>query len=102
MIDQSRWQSLTFYQQQGNIASELSRAIKFKDQNDMEHMKASLWRLLELLDLTKDDQRNKSRLGELCRFKEVLGDWYCQTKVYDINPESLKAYSLNFAMLARK
>ena len=102
MIDESRWQSLSFYQQQGNIASELSRAITFKEQNDSERMNSSLWRLLELVDLTIDDQKNKLRLRELCRFKEVLSDWYCQTKVYAINPESLKDYCLNFAMLARK
>ena len=102
MIDESRWQSLSFYQQQGNIASELSRAITFKEQNDSERMNSSLWRLLELVDLTIDDQKNKLRLRELCRFKEVLSDWYCQTKVYAVNPESLKDYCLNFAMLARK
>ena len=102
MIDQKRWQNLSFYQQMGNIASELSRAIKFKDNNDAEHMNSSLWRLLELMNLTVDDEKNRSRLRELCRFKEVLSDWYCQTKVYAIDPESLKSYSLNFAMLAKK
>ena len=102
MIDQERWQTLSFYQQQGNIASELSRAIKFKEQKDDGHMKSSLWRLLELVDLTIDDQKNRPRLRELCRFKEVLSDWYCQTNVYSVNPESLKDYCLNFAMLARK
>ena len=102
MIDPQRWQGLTFYQQLGNIASELSRAIKFKNQNDVEQMNSALWRLLELMDLTIEDQRNRLRLRELCRFKEVLGDWYCQTKVYDVDPESLKSYALNFAMLARK
>ena len=102
MIDQERWRNLTFYQQLGNVASEISRAIKFKEEKDADHMKASLWRLLELVDLTIDDQKNRSRLKELCRFKEVLSDWYCQTNVYPVNPESLKDYCLNFAMLARK
>ena len=102
MIDQHRWQSLTFYQQQGNIASELSRAIKFKNENDSEHMNASLWRLIELLDLTIDDQKNLSRLKEMCRFKEVVSDWYCQTKIYDVNPESLKNYCMDFALLVRR
>ena len=102
MIDQQKWQTLTFYHQIGNIASELSRAIRFKDQNDVEHMNFSLWRLLELLDLTIDDQKNKLRLRELCRFKELISDWYCQTHEYEFNPESLKRYSLGFVMLARK
>ena len=102
MIDEKRWQGLTFYEQLGNVASELSRAIKFKNQNDINHMNSSLLRLLELLDLTIVDPKNKLRLRELCRFKEVLGDWYCQTKEYEINPESLRNYALRFAILARK
>ncbi len=102
MIDRQRWQILPFDQQMGNIASELSRAIKFKNQNDMEHMNASLCRLLELIGLTVDDQRNSARLRELCRFKEVLSDWYCQTHVYQVNPESLKTYALNFALAGRR
>ncbi len=102
MIDEKRWQSQTFYQQMGNIASELSRAIKLKQQKDIKHMLSSLWRTLELLDLTIEDVKNRTRLRELCRFKEVLGDWYCQTGVYSINPEALKSYLLNFAMLARR
>jgi len=102
MIEQKRWQNMTFYQQMGNIASELSRAVKFKKQNDLKHMNSSLWRLLELFDLTISDKKNKYRTKELCRFKEVLSDWYCQTDVYQVNLESLKNYSLNFAMLARK
>ena len=102
MIDRSRWQTLSFYQQQGNIASELSRAIKFKEANDVSHLDSSLWRLLELVDLTIDDAKNRSRLRELCRFKEVLSDWYCRTNVYDVRPEAMLNYALGFAMLARK
>lgn len=102
MIDRFRWQSLSFYEQFGNIASELGRAIKFKEANDAPRMDSSLLRLLELMDLTVDDEKNKPRLRELCRFKEVLGDWYCKTRVYDVRPEALLSYALGFAVLARK
>jgi len=33
MIDEKRWQRFSFYQQMGNIASEISRAIIFKKKN---------------------------------------------------------------------
>ncbi len=102
MIDQKRWQDMTFYQQMGNMASEISRAVKLKKQKDTKHMLSSLWRTLELIDLTIEDTKNRSRTRELCRFKEVLGDWYCQTGIYSVNPEFLKNYLLNFAMLARR
>ena len=102
MIDEKRWQRFNFYQQMGNIASELSRLIHFKKKKDLKHMEASLWRLLELIDLTIEDENNKLRLRELCRFKEITGDWISQTNVYNVSPESLKNYSMQFAMLAGK
>jgi len=102
MIDERRWQRFSFYQQMGNIASEISRSIYFKKKKDLKHMEASLWRLLELVDLTIDDENNKLRLRELCRLKEIIGDWYCQTNVYNVPPESVINYSLQFAMLAGK
>ena len=55
MIDEKRWQRFNFYQQMGNIASEISRAINFKKKNDVRQMDASLLRLLELVDLTIED-----------------------------------------------
>ena len=102
MIDEKKWRKYSFYQQMGNIASELSRAVCFEKNEDTSHLKAALWRLLELVDLTIEDPKNRRRLRELCRFKEVLVDWYCGTRVYSVHPESLKKYAMDFALLARK
>lgn len=102
MIDKERWHKYTFYQQMGNIASELSRAILLKKKNNIAQMDNSLLRLIELLNLTIQDKKNIKRLKELCRFKEVVADWFCRTNTYSINFESLKTYSLHFAMLSRK
>jgi hypothetical protein len=102
MIDATRWRKWTFYQQMGNIASELSRAIRFNENQDGPHLDASLRRLLELVELTIEDPQNRGRLRELCRFKEVVGDWYCGTNVYSVRPESLLNYAMDFALLARK
>ncbi|MCA9401179.1 MAG: hypothetical protein KC713_06105 [Candidatus Omnitrophica bacterium] len=102
MIDQRKWEKLSFYEQQGNIASEIRRAIFFKKKNNIQHLKASLLRLVELLKLIIVDTKNQKRLKEPCRFKEVVGEWFAESKSYTINHESLKNYCLNFALLARK
>ena len=102
MIDKTKWFNYSFYQQMGNIASELSRAIIFENRNNDDHKRASLLRLIELLDLTKEDPKNKKRLKELCRFKEVVADWYSGQKTYHVHPESLKSYAMQFAILAAK
>lgn len=102
MIDETRWRRFSFYQQMGNIASELSRAAGFEKKRNEKQTRSALWRLLELVDLTIEDPKNRSRLRELCRFKEILADWYCGTGIYRPRPESLKRYAMDFALLARK
>ena len=102
MIDEKRWFKFTFSQQMGNIASEISRAIHFRNQNNSKNLQSALLRTIELLDLTKEDSKNIKRLRELCRFKEVLCDWYCQTNVYNVDPKSLKNYAMTFALAAQR
>ena len=101
MIDSQRWFGFSFKQQMGNIASELSRAMRFKDQNDIKNMNSSLLRLIELLDLTKEDSKNIKKLKELCRFKELIADWYCGTNVYSTKPDSLKNYAMAFVLSSK-
>ena len=102
MIDETRWRRFSFYEQMGHIASELSRAAGFEKKKDLKHTQPALWRLLELVDLTITDPKNRRRLRELCRFKEVLAARYCGPEYYTIKLESLKRYAMDFALLARK
>jgi len=102
MIDEKKWRKYSFYQQMGNIASELSRAVHFEKNVDTAHLKAAQLRLIELVDLTIDDPKNIKRLKELCRFKEVLGDWYWDSNQYGFKPEFLKNYAMDFALSQRK
>jgi hypothetical protein len=102
LIDEKRWFKFTFSQQMGNIASEISRAIHFENRQDVNHLKSALLRTIELLDLTKEDTKNIKRLKELCRFKEVVCDWYCGTNVYNVDPKSLKNYAMIFALAAQR
>jgi hypothetical protein len=97
MIDKERWERLSFSQQMGNIASELARAIRFEKGDDIKHLEAAQWRLLELVDLTIEDKKNISRLREICRFKEILGNWYCKANEYLVDPAALKQYSMVLA-----
>ena len=102
MINIERWHAYSFYVQMGNIASELSRAVNFDKKGDSTHMTASLLRLLELIDTTIRDPKNRRRLRELCRFKEVVADWYAGTCVYSIPRKTLRQYAMDFALLAGK
>lgn len=72
-----RWQKLAFFEQMANVGSEVERAISWRKNRNQEYSRLAFERALELLDLTIDDTRNKKRLRELFRLREVLVDYFC-------------------------
>jgi len=75
-LSNGRWQELTFAEQMANIGSEVERAIRWKNKNNPERSQLAFFRALELMDFTIGDKNNISRLGELCRTREVLVDYF--------------------------
>ncbi len=71
-----KWFSLSLAEQMANIGSEVERTIIWKRKNDPEYSRLAFERALELADLTKLDPENHRRLGELCRMREILVDWF--------------------------
>lgn len=77
-----RWQKLSFMTQMANIGSEVERAISWRKKRDLSYCRAAFERAWELLYLTIKDPKNKKRLKELCRLKEVLGDDFAGKNEY--------------------
>lgn len=71
-----RWQKLSFFEQMANIGSEVERAIGWQKKENSEYSNLAFERALELLDLTIDEPKNKKRLRELLRLREVLADYF--------------------------
>ena len=99
MVDRHTWMRLSLAQQLGHIGSELSRARHWEAQQDQANRDRALARALNLLDLTLDDKRFRSRLKEPARLREVVGDWFSGRHDYDILPEALEAYCTAFALI---
>ncbi|RLD43740.1 MAG: hypothetical protein DRI89_04090 [Bacteroidetes bacterium] len=76
------WQQLSFPEQMANIGSEVERAIKWKNKNKQERSQLAFFRSLELMDFTIADNNNMNRLGELCRLREVLVDYFFADNQY--------------------
>ncbi|MDP3993483.1 MAG: hypothetical protein U1C57_01680 [Candidatus Doudnabacteria bacterium] len=95
------WQKLTLSQQLGNIASEFSRAVKFKEANEQYHSEKSFEEVLALLNQTIGDKRWKNRLRELTRLREVVSALTVGKQVFDADPEVLTRYFQGFAIAAR-
>ena len=71
-----RWQKFSPKQRELMIANELNRAKNWIEKNDLEEVKSCYKRALELLDLTVATTRNKNRLKEYLRLREMMGKVY--------------------------
>jgi hypothetical protein len=100
-----RWGELSFYEQMGNIGSEVGRAIAWQKKQDTIHREKALERMFELIDLTIRDERWRRsfpRLKELLRAREVLADYFYGDNIYCSLPEQLERYFYYFAFVARR
>ena len=95
-----KWQSLSLFNQLGNAGSEVSRARIFEQKNP-EQFKKAIFRALELLDLTIQDPKNRPRLKEICRAREVLTDVVFGDNQYKTTLADLDQYFTQFAIAAR-
>ncbi|MCX6810481.1 MAG: hypothetical protein NTY30_01935 [Candidatus Berkelbacteria bacterium] len=99
-LTEEKWFSLSLAEQMANIGSEIERTIIWKNKDNIEYSQLAFERALELVDLTKLDPKNRSRLGELCRMREMLVDWFFENK-YHSTDKSWQNYFLGFNYLAR-
>lgn len=95
------WAKLSLVQQLGNVGSEVSRAMRWKDR-DARLFEQAMIRALELLDLSIQDPRWKGRRKELTRARELLCDAWFGGKEYHSDFDGLNRYFFNFALAARK
>jgi hypothetical protein len=98
-LTEQKWFSLSLAEQMANIGSEVERTIIWK-KKDEKYSRLAFERALELIDLTRLDPKNKSRLRELCRMREALVDW-CYDNEYRSTDKSWQNYFLAFNYYAR-
>jgi len=97
-----RWQELSFFEQMANIGSEVERVIKWKNKNNVQYCRMAFERALELLDLTIGNEKNRSRLRELLRLREVLADYFAFDNNYGSSDEKWQKYFYAFSFAARR
>ncbi|GAG11515.1 unnamed protein product [marine sediment metagenome] len=96
-----RWQKLTFFEQMANIGSEVERAISWRKKRNKEYSQRAFARALELLTLTITDLRNKKRLRELTRLREVLVDYFFGKNQFSFSDKLWHNYFYAFTYAAR-
>jgi len=100
-LAKGQWFEMLFYSQMANIGSEVIRAIKWKNKNNIGYSRQASERALELLSLTIDDIKNINRLKELTRLYEVLVDYFYADNEYKSSDKLWTNYFLAFNYAAR-
>ncbi|QCT40576.1 hypothetical protein FBF24_01550 [Candidatus Saccharibacteria bacterium oral taxon 488] len=95
IFDRQKWQSLTIFEQMGNIGSEVGRAFAAQRRGDTAAMTGAWQRGLDLLDATAEQlARQKSpKLREVLRARELFAG---------MEDESLEGYFMWFVVAARR
>ncbi|MFH1379062.1 MAG: hypothetical protein ABII23_02170 [bacterium] len=101
-LAQGKWFKLSFLDQMANIGSEVERSLKWRSKGNDAYYQHSFERLLELLDLTLDDLRNKHRLRELARVREAIIDFFAGDNEFKSTEESWRKYFYYFTFAARR
>lgn len=99
-LAQGRWFKMPFFEQMANVGSEVGRAINWRTKSAADSQLA-FERALELMDLTIDDEKNKTRRRELARVREVLGDYFVGDNIYGSSDANWQNYFYAFNYAAR-
>lgn len=92
------WRRMSLILQLANVGSEVIRSINWRHRHQ-EYSRLAAERALELLWLTIDDPKNRTRLGELVRLYEVTVDELYQFKTLK-SDSKLENYFLPFNLAA--
>ena len=99
-----RWFKFSYYEQMGNIGSEVYRTFKWFRQKD-DRFQNAFERALELFDLTLDDSRWKGRRKEIARSRELFCSLMMEPEKYsnlDEEMDAMDKYFIYFALVARR
>ena len=96
-----RWRELSFSEQMANIGSEIGRTITWKRKKNQEYERLAFERALELMDLTIEDVKNRSRLREIVRVREALADFFVFDNVFRTTDQLWEKYFYAFTYAAR-
>lgn len=95
-----KWNAFSFVEQMANVGSEIHRTISWREKDS--HLSSLAFeRALELLDITIADPKNKSKLKELCRLRELAADYFFGQNEYNSDDAFFEKYFYNFNYAAR-
>ena len=97
-FNKTKWQTMTIFEQMGNIGSEVGRALSAKKRGDKIAMEGALYRGVDLLDATAE-----AWVGSPNRVREILRsrEQFTKSVTTKTEDQSLEEYFMQFAIAAR-
>ena len=99
-LTRERWSRFSFDEQMANIGAEVGRTIN-RRHKDSEQSSKHFEIGLELLDLTIDDEKNKSKFEKLCEVRNNLVKYFCFDNADNLSDEKWNSYFYAFNYAAR-
>jgi hypothetical protein len=96
-----RWTELSLVEQMANIGSEVERAIKWRAKANQDYAEMAFERSLELIDFSLNDLKNRYRLKEIARLREIWTDFFKYDNMYHSTSEQFQKYFYAFNYAAR-
>ena len=97
-----RWHEMPFLLQMANAASEIERSLKWQEKGNKAYSQKASERAIELMNLTLTDPKNRSRLKEIARARELFTDFFWGDNEYGSTADSWRSYFSKFTFAARK
>jgi hypothetical protein len=91
-----KWFQLSSIEQMANIGAEVGRAINWKKKGEKNLSLNALFRALDLIDASVADKKNKNRLKEFLRTREILVDYFVGKNIYQTSESQLEKYFYYF------
>lgn len=95
-----RWLKFTLLEQLSHIGTDLDRAMRWKNKGNAEDSQNAFERALELWDLTIADPKNKGRLREIVRARELFIDFFLFNNEFKFTDAWWHNYFFEFAYAA--
>lgn len=95
-----RWFRFSLMFQLGSVGSDVDRTIAWRNKGEADYSQKAFERVLELLDFTIADPKNRKRLKEIVRARELLVDYFMYDNIYSSTDEQWQKYFYDFAYAA--
>ncbi len=100
LLASGRWFKFSLAEQMANIGSDVERAIQWKKAGNKEYSDKALERVLDLIDLTIADPKNRGRCKEIGRIRETFIDYLWYDNTYGFTEEFWQKYFYFFSYAA--